>query len=200
MVALTISGQHTTLTDAIKDYAEKKLSKLDSRFKFPVTVNLRIRKEETKREEDRFVAEVTIPLKRGFIRSEERGDSPYSAIDLVQDTVERRIQRYKTRFNRRRKGASTFEAEVAEQIVTETIGEEEVEAPVVALDFGQLVRTKRHPVSPITVSEAAAQMDLLGHNFYVFKNKETGSINVVYRRHDEDYGLIVPEEVSNNKG
>ena len=196
---LTISGQHTTLTEPIKDYAEKKLSKLDSRFKFPVTVSLRIRKEETKRDEDRYVAEVTIPLKRGFIRSEERADSPYAAIDLVQENVERRINRYKTRFNRRRREASVLEQEIAEQIVNDTLATEEVATePVVELDFGQLVRTKRHPVSPITVQEAAAQMDLLGHSFYVFKNRENGEINVVYRRHDDDYGLIVPEEVNNN--
>jgi ribosomal subunit interface protein len=84
---LTISSQHTTLTDAIKEYAHKWLGKLDDRFKFPVDVTLRIRKEETKREDQRYIAEVTIPLKNGFIRSEERSDSPYSAIDFVQQTV-----------------------------------------------------------------------------------------------------------------
>ena len=190
---LTISAQHTTLTDAIKNYAEKRLSKLDERFKFPVDVNLRIRHEDTKREEDRYIAEVTIPLKRGFIRSEERGDSPYSAIDLVQTNVERRIRRYKTRFGRRRREASVLEVEIADQLITEVIAEEETE-PVVELEFGQVVRTKRFPVTSISVQEAAAQMDLLGHNFYVFVNKDGGGINVVYRRHDDDYGLIVPEE------
>lgn len=95
---LTISSQHTTLTEPIKEYAEKKLSKLGERFSFPVKVGLRIRKEGTKREQDRFIAEVTIPLKRGFIRSEERAESPYTAIDLVQQTVDRRIRRYKTRW------------------------------------------------------------------------------------------------------
>jgi putative sigma-54 modulation protein len=190
---LTISGQHTTLTDAIKDYAEKKLSKLDNRFKFPVVVSLRIRKEETKRDEDKYVAEVTIPLKRGYIRSEERADSPYAAIDLVQENVDRRISRYKTRFNRRRREVTGLEQEIADQIVNEVVTEEAAE-PVVELDFGQLVRTKRHRVTPMSVQEAAAQMDLLGHTFYVFKNKETLEINVVYRRHDEDYGLIVPED------
>ena len=192
---LTISGQHTTLTDAIKDYAEKKLSKLDNRFKFPVVVNLRIRKEETKREEDRYIAEVTIPLKRGFIRSEERADSPYAAIDLVQENVDRRINRYKTRFNRRRRDGSVAEEEIASQLATEAVTEEELE-PVVELGFGQLVRTKRHPVMPMSVEEAASQMDLLGHSFYVFKNRETLEINVVYRRHDEDYGLIVPDDAT----
>lgn len=191
---LTISAQRTTLTDAIKNYAEKRLSKLDERFKFPVDVNLRIRHEDTKREEDRYIAEVTIPLKRGFIRSEERGDSPYSAIDLVQTNVERRIRRYKTRFGRRRREATVLEVEIADQLITEVLAEEEEQEPVVELEFGQVVKTKRFPVTSISVQEAAAQMDLLGHNFYVFLNTDGGGINVVYRRHDDDYGLIVPEE------
>ena len=189
---LTISSQHTTLTDAIKDYAEKRISKLDERFNFPVQVTLRIRKEETKREEDRYVAEVTIPLKRGLIRSEERGDSPYTAIDLVQNNVERRIRRYKTRYAKRRREANDFETEIAEQLAATAVAEDEED--VMELEFGQLVRTKKHDMPPISVQEAAAQMDMLGHNFFMFKNRENDEINVVYRRHDDDYGLIVPAD------
>lgn len=194
---LTISSQHTTLTDAIREYAEKRMSKLDERFKFGVNVNLRIRKEGTKREEDRYIAEVTIPLKRGFIRSEERGDTPYSAIDLVQTNVERRIRRYKTKYSKRRRGnADVLGAEFAEQIASAEVATSEPEEEVLELEFGQLVRTKKHEMPPITVQEATAQMDLLGHNFFMFKNRETGQISVVYRRHDEDYGMIVPAEES----
>lgn len=192
---LTISSQHTTLTEAIKDYAEKRMSKLDDRFNFDAKVNLRIRKEGTKREEDRYIAEVTIPLKRGFIRSEERADTPYSAIDLVQQNVERRIRRYKTRFNKRRRGSvNGLEAEIAEQIATAEVAIDEPEEEVLELEFGQLVRTKKHDMPPITVQEATAQMDLLGHNFFMFKNRESGQISVVYRRHDDDYGMIVPAD------
>ena len=194
---LTISSQHTTLTDAIRNYAEKRLAKLDERFNFPAKVNLRIRKEGTKRDEDRYIAEVTIPLKRGFIRSEERADTPYSAIDLVQQNVERRIRRYKTRFARRRRdGSDGLEAEIAEQIAAAEFTSDDPEEEVLELEFGQLVRTKTHDMPPITVQEATAQMDLLGHNFFMFKNRDNGQINVVYRRHDDDYGLIIPAEGS----
>lgn len=190
---LTISSQHTTLTEPIKKYAEKKLAKLDERFSFPVKVTLRIRKEGTKREEDRYIAEVTIPLKRGFIRSEERAESPYAAIDLVQQTVERRIRRYKTRFDKRRRESNGLEAEFADQIMTEAVTDG-VQEEVMELEFGQLVRTKKYDMSPMSVQDATAQMDLLGHNFFMFKNRDNGAINVVYRRHDDDYGLIVPAE------
>ena len=193
---LTISTNHTTITDAIRSYAEKRLSKLDRRFREPVPVQLMLRREQTKSAADRYIAEVTIKLKRGLIRSEERGDSPYTAIDLVEETVDRRIRKYKTKYERRRRGASGFEREIAEQLAAEAAaaGVPDEAKQVKELEGGRLVRTKRHPVAPITVEEAAVQMDLLGHNFYMFRNSESHEINVVYRRHDNDYGLIVPEE------
>ncbi len=193
---LTISTNHTTITDAIRSYAEKRLSKLDRRFREPVPVQLMLRREETKSAADRYIAEVTIKLKRGLIRSEERGDSPYTAIDLVEETVDRRIRKYKTKYERRRRGASGFEREIAEQLAAEAAaaGVPDEAEQVKELEGGRLVRTKQHPVAPITVEEAAVQMDLLGHNFYMFRNSESHEINVVYRRHDNDYGLIVPEE------
>lgn len=197
---LTITANNTTLTDAIKKYAEKRLSILDRRFRDPVPVYLQIRKEQTKKEDERFIAEVTIRLNRGVIRGEMRGDTPYTAIDHVSDTVTRQISRYKNRYSdkNRRDVEGGLGMAIAEQLAQST--ETEVEdSGVTTLEHGQLVRTKRHPVEPESVEDAAAQMELLGHNFYVFRNKETKEINVVYRRHDEDYGLIVPEdaEVSN---
>ncbi|MEX0761685.1 MAG: ribosome-associated translation inhibitor RaiA [Dehalococcoidia bacterium] len=188
---LTISANHTTLTDAIKDYAEKRLSKLDRRFRQPVPVHLMIRKEGTKRDEDRYIAEVTIRLKRGLIRSEERAATPYAAIDLVEETVNRRIHKYKTRFERKRRETTKFDEAMAAELAEAAV-EPEPE-PVREIGDGQLVRTKAHQIVPMTVEEAAAQMDLLGHTFYMFLNRETGLINVVYRRHDDDYGLIVPD-------
>ena len=186
---LRITTRHTTLTDAIRNYAQKRLSKLDRRFNESLPVNLLIRKENTKREEDRFVAEVTVRLRKGIIRGEERGSSPYAAIDLVEDKIDRRIRRYKTRFSSRRRSATRFESDIAVQLADQTADT----GDVVELRDGVLVRTKRHEVLPMDVEEAAGRMDLLGHNFFLFLNNETGTYNVVYRRHDNDYGLIVPE-------
>ena len=192
---LRITANNTTLTDAIKSYAEKRLSILDRRFRDPVPVFLQIRKEQTQKEEDRFIAEVTIRMKRGVIRGEMRGDSPYTAIDHVSDTVTRQISRYKNRYSdrNRRDVEGGLGLAIAEQLAQESVNEVE-ESGITTLEHGQLVRTKRHPVVPESVEDATAQMELLGHNFYVFRNKETKEINVVYRRHDEDYGLIVPED------
>lgn len=194
---LTITANNTTLTDAIRGYAEKRLSILDRRFKDTVPVYLQIRKEQTKKEDDRFIAEVTIKMDRGVIRGETRADSPYTAIDGVSDTVTRQIRKYKTKLDRhgRKSAPGGLSQAVAEQLAQiEYDGSQEVEPDVQELEYGQLVRTKRHTVAAESVEDATAQMDLLGHNFYVFRNKESGDINVVYRRHDNDYGLIVPED------
>lgn len=192
---LTITANNTTLTDAIKKYAEKRLSILDRRFRDPVPVFLQIRKEQTRKEDERFIAEVTIRMKRGVIRAETRGDTPYTAVDLVSDTVTSQLRRYKTRYSgkARRDAEGGLGQAIAEQLAQASVIEQE-EPDVQTLEHGQLVRTKRHAVGPESVEDAAAQMELLGHNFYVFRNKETKEINVVYRRHDEDYGLIVPED------
>ena len=192
---LTTTAHNTTLTDAIKTYAEKRLSILDRRFRDPVPVYLQIRKEQTQKEDERFIAEVTIRLNRGVIRGEMRGDSPYTAVDHVSDTVTRQISRYKNRYSdkNRRSTEGGLGMAIAEQLAQESVSEVD-DSGITTLEHGQLVRTKRHAMASETVEDAAAQMELLGHNFYVFRNKETDDINVVYRRHDEHYGLIVPED------
>ncbi len=189
---LRITTRHTPLTDEIRNYAEKRLAKLDRRFRESLPVNVLIRKENTRREEDRFVAEVTVRLRKGVIRGEERGSTPYAAIDSVENKIDRRIRRYKTRFMNRRRSASRFEADIAGQLADQPAETDDV----VEIRDGVVVRTKRHDVLPMGVEEAAGRMDLLGHNFFLFLNSETDTYNVVYRRHDNDYGLIVPARVN----
>jgi putative sigma-54 modulation protein len=195
-VDLTITANNTTLTDAIKKYAEKRLRILDRRFRDPVPVFLLIRKEQTRKEDERYIAEVTIRMTRGVIRGETRGDTPYTAIDNVSDTITRQISRYKTRYSTksRKDAAGGLGLSVAEQLAQTAADDAMDENDVQTLAHGRLVRTKRHAMALESVEDAAEQMELLGHNFYVFRNKENGEINVVYQRHDDDYGLIVPQD------
>ena len=185
---LTITAKNLRLTEAIEEYAEKRLSRLDRRLRHPVPIKLELRQEVTRKADDRFVAEITATLKAAILRGEERGPSVNAAIDSATAVVERQIRRYKTRHFERDRRATRFEEAVAEQFV-ELADEEQVKE----LSDGRVVRRKEHAVEPITVDEAAAQMELLGHNFFVFLNVEDDGINVVYRRHDNDYGLIVPK-------
>ncbi|MBI4219228.1 MAG: ribosome-associated translation inhibitor RaiA [Chloroflexi bacterium] len=199
---LTITVKNLTLTDALEDYAQKRLARLDRRLRKTVPVRLILKHEDTRSVDSRYVAEVTAALMGGVdIRGEERAANINAAIDGVADTIVRQIDRYKTRRIRSKRdgqGISEFEQSIASSLAaeTETAGGATVGAAAGRGDTGRtgqgVVRVKRHQVSPMTVEQAAAQMDLLGHTFFVFQNVEDDSINVVYRRNDGDYGLIVP--------
>lgn len=202
---LTITVKNLTLTDSLEGYAQKRLAKLDRRLRKAIPVKLILRHEETKSVDARYVAEVTAALKGGVIvRGEQRAANINAAIDGVADAIVRQIDRYKTRrikSKRDGRGISEFEQEVAESLTEgaaaaepEVAGPAGSAAPVKVRPT--VVREKRHGVRPMTVEQAAEQMDLLGHAFYVFQNAENDAINVVYRRNDGDYGLIVPEPLT----
>ncbi len=193
---LTITVKNLTLSDSLETYAQKRLAKLDRRLRKTIPVRVTLRHEETKSAETRFVAEVTASLKGGVIvRGEERAANINAAIDGVADAIVRQIDRYKTRRSRSKRdgrGLSEFEQDIAGSLADEV---EAVSASAGSLPQ-PLVRVKRHGVRPMTVEQATEQMDLLGHTFFVFQNVENDSINVVYRRDDGGYGLIVPEPLT----
>ncbi|PZN06779.1 MAG: ribosome-associated translation inhibitor RaiA [Bacillota bacterium] len=180
---ISIYGKNVDVTDALKEYARKKVGKVAKYFDEPLQAKVTLSVER-----DRHIVEVTIPLPSSdlLLRAEEESDDMYASIDLVVDKLERQIRKYKTRINRkvrRPEGAAVAAAEPATD-------EEEWEE---AGDEPRVVRTKRFAVKPMTVDEAILQMNLLGHDFFVFSNAATGEVNVVYRRKDGDYGLIEPE-------
>lgn len=187
-----IRGENIEVTPALRDYAEKKISKLEKYFhdelNATVYVNLKVYNDK------RTKVEVTIPLSQLTLRAEEVNEDMYAGIDLIADKLERQIRKYKTRVNRRPRQDASFRAhwkEVngsghADMIMTN--GEAEVEENDL-----KIVRTKRFQLKPMDTEEAILQMDLLGHNFFVFTNAATDQVNVVYRRNDGKYGLIEPE-------
>ncbi|MBI4219407.1 MAG: ribosome-associated translation inhibitor RaiA [Chloroflexi bacterium] len=199
---LTITVKNLALTDSLEGYAQKRLAKLDRRLRKTIPVRLILKHEETKSVDTRYVAEVTAALKGGVIvRGEQRAATINAAIDGVADAIVRQIDRYKTRrikSKRDGRGISELEQQIAESFAE---GSEAAEAdaagPYAAVRARPtVVREKRHGVRPMTVEQAAEQMELLGHTFYVFQNVDNDAINVVYRRNDGDYGLIVPEPLT----
>lgn len=177
-----IRGENIEVTGAIKEYVEKKISKLERYFdstpQTDVHVNLSVYNDEQQ-------IEVTIPMTNLLLRGEERHEDLYAAIDLVVDKLERQIRKYKTKINRkaRQTGAPKHMfAEMEKNLANEEEESEEFE----------IVRTKRFNLKPMDSQEAILQMDMLGHNFFVFMNDESGETNVVYRRKDGKYGLIEP--------
>ncbi|GAA0589748.1 ribosome-associated translation inhibitor RaiA [Virgibacillus siamensis] len=179
-----IRGENLEVTGAIRDYVERKISKLERYFDTPPTsdvhVNLSVYNDEQR-------IEVTIPMTNLLLRAEEQHIDLYAAIDLVVDKLERQIRKYKTKVNRkfRQQGSpkhvfAELEKEAATQVAE--AGEDDIE----------IVRTKRFDLKPMDSEEAVMQMDMLGHAFYVFTNALSGDTNVVYRRKDGRYGLIEP--------
>ena len=179
---VNIRGQQLPVTEALRDYAEKKLGRLDRYFETPLASDAQVTLSVVKNKQG---VEVTIPLPGAMLRAEERHDDMYAAIDLVIDKLERQIRKHKTKVNRKLLLDRGMKALFSEDALTNAaVAQAEAEE-----DF-ELVRTKRHALKSMDVEEAILQMNLLGHSFYVFANAETKDVNVVYRRQDGRYGLI----------
>ena len=170
-----ITGRNIDVTEGLKSAVEEKLGKLD-RFFAPeteVNVTLSVEKERQK-------IEVTIPVKGNIIRSEQVSSDMYVSIDLVEEVIERQLKKYKNKIVSKQQNAAAF----AQEFVDKDYDYE---------DDVKIIRTKRFGIKPMDPEEACVQMELLGHNFYVFFNSETEEVNVVYKRKGNTYGLIEPE-------
>ncbi|MEH7112737.1 ribosome-associated translation inhibitor RaiA [Neobacillus niacini] len=175
-----VRGENIEVTPAIREYVEKKISKLERYFteapEATVHVNLKFNQDKTSK------VEVTIPLPNLVLRAEETNVDMYAGIDLISDKLERQIRKHKTKVNRkfREKGVIPITFATSENTEVQEADEDDLE----------LVRTKRFDLKPMDSEEAILQMNLLGHSFYVFNNAETNRTNVVYKRKDGRYGLI----------
>src|SRR5690625_4818568 len=175
-----IRGNNVEVTDAIRDYVIKKVSKLERYFDTTPTSDVNVRLSVYNNDQR---IEVTIPMQDLLLRAEESHADLYAAIDLVVDKLERQIRKHKTKVNRKMRQKGSPKHIFAEMERNATHKEEET-------DDIQIVRTKRFNLKPMDSEEAILQMDLLDHSFFVFRNAESGETNVVYRRKDGKYGLI----------
>lgn len=166
-----VTGRNLNVTDAMRTYAEDKLSRLD-RFYDQVVDAKVVMSYHTGRSEPAKV-EVQLNVPGGIVRAEESGVDTYAAIDLVTDKLERQLKRFKGRHLARR-GAER----------------PSLEEPVDEDAAPRIARVKRFALRPMTADDAAVQMDALGHTFFLFRNADTDEINVIYLRHDGDYGLL----------
>ena len=131
-------------------------------------------------EKERQKIEVTIPVKGNIIRSEQVSSDMYVSIDLVQEVIERQLRKYKNKLVDKQQARDSFSEEFLDNDYDED-------------DTIKIIRTKKFGIKPMDAEEACIQMDLLGHNFYVFRNSETDEVNVVYKRKGNTFGLIEPE-------
>lgn len=171
-----ISGKNITVSQGLKTAVEDKLGKLERYFTpdTEVVVTLSVEKERQK-------IEVTIPVKGNIIRSEQVSNDMYVSIDLVEEVIERQLRKYKNKLVAKNQEGNNFSKTLFE--TEESIEDGEV----------KIVRTKRFGIKPMYPEDACVQMELLGHNFFVFFNAENEEVNVVYKRKDGSFGLIEPE-------
>lgn len=172
---IKITGRNIELTEGLKAAVEDKLNKLEKYFTPDTEVNVTLSVEK-----ERQKVEVTIPMKGSYIRSEQVSSDMYVSIDLVEEVIERQLRKYKNKIVDKQQEGSNFQKTFLENEFAE---DEDV----------RIIRTKRFGIKPMYPEDACVQMELLGHNFFVFCNAETEEVNVVYKRKDGAYGLIEPE-------
>ena len=173
----TITGRNIELTKGLKDAVEDKLSRLEKYFTpdTDVYVTLSVEKERQK-------IEVTIPMKGNIIRSEQVSNDMYVSIDLVEEVIERQLKKYRTKLVTKKQAGGEF-------FTSEFMNTQDVEDD----EDIKIVRSKKFGMKPMYPEDACLQMELLGHDFFVFRNAETDEVNVVYKRKGNTYGLIEPD-------
>ncbi|MCD5450953.1 ribosome hibernation-promoting factor, HPF/YfiA family [Lactobacillus delbrueckii] len=185
MLKYNVRGENIEVTKALRDYVEKRLTKLEKYFDLSqdviAHVNLKVYRDHSAK------VEVTIPLPYLVLRAEETTDDMYRSIDFVSEKLERQIRKYKTRVNRKSREKGVKEFFIPEEAPVEE--EKEEKAPMF-----KIVRNKRVSLKPMDPEEAILQMDMLEHDFFVFQDAETNGTSVVYRRNDGSYGLIETNE------
>lgn len=179
---LSIKGKNVDVTDRLKHYVEKKIGKLDHYLPTISEAWVELSTEGAKAAQDRQVCQVTVRANGTILRAEERSDDIFTSIDAVLDKMYRQIARYKGKRQNRWRGAAVA-AEPLPLELEEPLDEE----------ASNIVRIKRFRMTPMSPDEAVEQMELLGHDFFVFYNADEGQINVIYRRKGGDYGLLQPE-------
>lgn len=175
---LIINGKGLEVSDYLNDLVTKKASKLDRYFKPETEVRVTLSIER-----GRHIAEVTVLFAGSILRCEERSGDMYNSIDACLKKLERMVRKYRTRFEKHLREKIIYSNELVYEA-----DEEETE------NDGEIVRRKKFPAKPMSVTEAQTQMELLNHNFFAFVNEESGEINVIYKRYDGNLGLLEPDD------
>ncbi|MGG7214509.1 ribosome hibernation-promoting factor, HPF/YfiA family [Clostridium nigeriense] len=179
---VSVIAKNTTATPALKDMIEKKLSKVKRYFNPDVEAKATLSVQKNKQK-----VEVTIPFNGVILRAEEATEDMYKSIDLVVNKLERQIRKQKTKLSRKNNESVRF-TEIDEVAFKDNVDISDEES-------GKVVKFKKFNMKPMSVEEAILQMELVGHNFFVFQDAENNKVNVLYKRKDGDYGLLEPDYI-----
>ncbi len=182
---LIVHGRNVEVTDWIHAYVNKKVGKLERYLNQVKDGRVELSHNATRAAEDRYTAQVTLWANGQILRAEESTGDILASIDATVDKLAHQIRRYKGRYQSRRRtaAAANAEAELAATLVDELVDEEEM---------GHIIRRKAFFIQPMDEEEALAQMELLGHDFFVYYDMESKGVNVLYRRRDGQYGVLQP--------
>ena len=172
---LVISGKNLDITEGLRSAIEEKIGKLERYFTDTTEVHVTLSTEKNRQK-----IEITIPMKGSIIRAEEVSSDMYVSIDLVEEVIERQLRKYKNKLIDKEQNAAHLSQSFIE---ADDFEDEDI----------QIIRSKKFAMKPMDPEEACVQMELIGHNFFVFFNAETEQVNVVYKRKGNTYGLIEPE-------
>jgi putative sigma-54 modulation protein len=184
-----IRGNDIGVTDELREFARKRIQKLDRHIDRVIESKLELKKRHQRTGGDLITAQLTIQTGRRLLRAEEQAHDPLRAIDLVIDTMDRQVRKVHER-RTDRKGRPPVAATM--HGVDES-DQEELDFSIDAEEYSHIVRTKRFAVKPMDPEEAVEQMELLGHDFFLFHNVQDDRLNVLYRRRDGTYGLLMPD-------
>lgn len=185
---LTIRTHHTAVQDGMKEHAEKKLSRLERYLPRVDSVVVEVEKEETRAAAHRYAVQVTVHSGGSILRGEERGADARAAFDAAVAVVSRQAQRHTKRLYDRHRAEPREERELPAAVAPGVAGDEAEQYRA-----GRVVRVKRFEAKPMSQDEALAQMDLLGHDFFLFLDADAGDYALLYKREDGDYGMLSPE-------
>lgn len=177
-MTVNVKGKNIEVTEALREYVEKRASKITRYFSDIKEINAVLRVEKNK-----HIVELTVNANSVLLRAEERTLDMYEAIDLVVEKIERQIRKYKTKLSKRFRENSHFKAELVEKTAA---------AEDMAEEF-KVVRTKAFNVKPMSVEEAIMQMNLLNHSFFVYVDDKDNNLQIVCKWQSGDYGLIEPK-------
>lgn len=188
---LIINGRNVEVTDRIREYAEKRISKLERKLPTINEVRAELTRMDTRSDADRFTYQITLWADKHILRAEESSGDIFASIDAVSDKLARQVEKVEGRRKKKKRVSLSLETEAVMAAIAE---------PALADDdqyedfrFGELLRRKQFKMESMTEEDALDQLELLGHDFYMFLNVDTKDINVIYRRKDGNFGLIEPE-------
>ena len=192
---LLIQPRNLEINERTRTYIQKRFASLGRRLRGIGETKIEVRREPTHSPQERVIVQVTINVNGTLLRAEERGATVTAVIDVVAQALDRQVLKYKGRHyrssNRKRRGERLSIR--SQESPGEATTEEEEEPVAAVLPTGKVVRVKQFPIQAMLVEEAALQMDLLGHYFFLFLNGATQQYNVLYRRNDGDYGVLEPK-------